>query len=107
MSHRFDVTQNGSEAVARFRSVEFPHDSLVEHCRCYLETYLENNPCEAFTFDLEGVAIIPSTMLGLLLTIRQRGIPVRIANPSEDVLTVLEVTKLNTKFDVVSLTPAG
>ena len=106
-SDRFAVTQNGSEAVARFRSVEFPHDSLLDQCRLQLEEHLANHDCQALTFDLEGVVIIPSTMLGLMLAVRQQGIRVRIANPSEHVLTVLEVTKLTSKIDVVSLAPAG
>lgn len=99
-----EIQRNETVAVVRFRSCEFPNDSACEDCRLELEAYLDANDCDVLTFDLEGVAIIPSTMLGLMLTIRQRGIVIRIANPSEHVLAVLEITRLTSKIEVETAT---
>ena len=99
-SEIMEIAQNGPEATVRFQSLEFPTETSLEQCRFELEHYLQSNPCEVLTFDLEGVVIIPSTMLGLLLTFRQRGLRVRLLNPSEHVLAVLEVTKLISRIEV-------
>ena len=95
-----EITSNGPEAIARFRSVEFPDEVALEQCRAELSEYLSSHPCDILTFDLDGVVIIPSTMLGLLLAFRQQGLRIRIVNPSEHVLAVLEVTKLTSKIEV-------
>jgi anti-anti-sigma factor len=96
-----EISTNGNEAVARFQSIDFPNETALEQCREQLDEYLAAHPCEVLVFDLTGVVIIPSTMLGLLLAYRQRGMRVRIVNPSEHVVAVLNVTKLNSKFEIV------
>jgi anti-anti-sigma regulatory factor len=54
-------------------------------------------------FDLAGVRLIPSGMLGMLASIRRQNVAVEIYNPSKDVLEVLEITGL-TKIMPVSYT---
>lgn len=100
-------TNNDNEVVARFRSVDFPNEAALEQCRHQLDEYLASHPSEVLVFDLTGVVIIPSTMLGLLLAYRQRGIRIRIVNPSEHVIAVLNVTKLNSKFEIEPGTPSN
>ena len=46
-------------------------------------------------FDLTRVRLIPSGLLGLLASIRKKGIEVHLYNPSADIREVLEVTKLD------------
>lgn len=95
-----EIREDGDDAVVKFRSLEFPNESALEELRGELDRFLEIHNCARLTFDLEGVVIIPSTMLGLLLTYRQQGIRIRITNPSEHVIAVLEVTKLTSKIEV-------
>jgi anti-anti-sigma factor len=95
-----EIRQEGNEAVVRFHSLKFPNELALEECRRALDDCLKSNPCDVLTFDLDGVVIIPSTMLGLLLAYRQRGLRVRILNPSEHVLAVLQVTKLTSRIEV-------
>jgi len=95
-----EISTRDNEAVARFCSVDFPNEAALEQCRHQLDDYLASHPSEVLVFDLTGVVIIPSTMLGLLLAYRQRGIRIRIVNPSEHVIAVLNVTKLSSKFEI-------
>ncbi|MCA9068921.1 MAG: hypothetical protein KDA84_08365 [Planctomycetaceae bacterium] len=95
-----EIHSNENEAIVRFRSQDFPDDSVIEQTQQELDAYLDGNNCEILTFNLDGVVIIPSTMLGLLLAYRQRGFRIRIVNPSEHVIAVLKVTKLTTKIEV-------
>ncbi len=102
-----EIKSNNNEAVARFRSVDFPNEAALEQCRRQLDDFLETHPAEVLVFDLDGVVIIPSTMLGLLLAYRQRGIRIRIVNPSEHVIAVLNVTKLSSKFEIEPSAPSN
>ncbi len=97
-----EIISKDKEVLARFRSVDFPNEDTLEQSRLELDAYLDAHECETLTFDLAGVVIIPSTMLGILLVYRQRGIHIRIVNPSENVLAVLEVTKLRSKIEVLT-----
>ena len=54
-------------------------------------------------FDLTGVRLVPSGMLGLLVSLtRIPGLPlkVQVFNPSRDVREVLSITKLNRMIEV-------
>jgi anti-sigma B factor antagonist len=64
---------------------------------------VKQHAVKTLAFDLLGVKLIPSGMLGLLASLRTLGVEVQLFNPSEDVLEVLEVTKLNQVFKVESL----
>lgn len=99
-----EIHRNEAEAIARFRSTDFPNETALEECRAELDHYLDAHNCDSLTFDLDGIVIIPSTMLGLLLAYRQRGFRIRIINPSEHVLAVLQVTKLISKIEVETTT---
>lgn len=99
-SNVLEIHLKGNEAIARFRMRDFPGESIIEQTNRELDAFLDANSCEIITFDLDGVVIIPSTMLGLLLAYRQRGFRIRIINPSEHVIAVLKVTKLTTKIEV-------
>lgn len=102
-----EIQRNEREAIVRFQSWDFPSDARLEDCRRELDAWLEANDCGVLTFDLDGVAIIPSTMLGLFLTYRQRGLRIRIVNPSEHVVAVLEITRLTSKIEVEIPTPSN
>lgn len=67
----------------------------LSDCRTEVLDLVRENDCEVLAFDLTGVAVIPSGLLGLLASLRQRSIEIHLYNPSESVRDVLEVTKLN------------
>lgn len=56
---------------------------------------VEKHQCEELAFDLTGVQFIPSGMLGILASLRQKGVQVHVYNPSEDVRDVFATTRLD------------
>lgn len=56
---------------------------------------IEKHECKSLAFDLTGVAIVPSGMLGLLASFPKIDVDVHLFNASEDMRDVLEVTKLD------------
>ena len=64
-------------------------------CRREITELVEEHKCETLAFDLAGVAVVPSGLLGLLASLRDLGVEVLLYDPSEDIREVLEVTQLS------------
>ena len=64
-------------------------------CREELLDLIKKNGAKRIAFDLTGVVLMPSGLLGLLASLRKEGVEVHIYNPSQDVREVLEVTHLD------------
>ena len=69
-------------------------------CRGEVMDLIREHGAEVIAFDLTGVRLMPSGMLGLLASLRQEGVQVHLYNPSDDVREVLEVTHLNSVMEV-------
>ena len=64
-------------------------------CREELVSLLRQHNVSVLAFDLTGVILVPSGLLGLLASMRQQDVEVHIYNPSDDVREVLDVTHLD------------
>ena len=96
----FRVYQSGRLTVVGFIGQELPAYDRVEQCRDELAELIKSNDCETLAFDLTGVPFIPSGILGLLVSLGQLGVDVRLYNPSEHVQDVLKTTKLDRRIHV-------
>lgn len=80
------------------------HDVLdhvnVPQCRDELAQLIRDHKCEVLAFDLTGVKLIPSGMLGLLASLHKLGVKVMLFNPSEDMKEVLQITHLDQFLEI-------
>ena len=90
-----EVYQAGELTVLGFGGREVIDDMNVAECRDELLEIIRANNCRVLAFDLTRVRLIPSGLLGLLASIRKKGIEVHLYNPSADIREVLEITKLD------------
>jgi len=72
----------------------------VPECRDEITQLVEQHKCTVLAFDLTGVKLLPSGMLGLLASLRDLGVEVNVYNPSDDIREVLEITKLDQLIQV-------
>ncbi|REJ91646.1 MAG: anti-sigma factor antagonist [Planctomycetota bacterium] len=89
------VYQTGPTTVIGFRGEDVLDDVNVAVYRDEMVALIELHKCETFGVDLTGVKLVPSGLLGLLASIRRRGVDVHLYNPSPDVREVLSVTNLD------------
>ena len=89
------VYETGQLTVVGFGGQSILDQIDLTACRAEIVSILEQHHCKVLAFDLTGVKLIPSGMLGLLASLRQMGIEVHLYNPSEDISEVLEITQLN------------
>lgn len=89
------VYQTGPLTVVGFGGREILDQIDIGTCRDELIALVKTHEAKSLAFDLTGVRLIPSGMLGLIASLRKLDIEVHMCNPSEDVKEVLEVTRLN------------
>ena len=90
------VYEKGRLTVVGFEgSDQLLENVNIAQCRDELATLIREQQCEVLAFDLTGVRLLPSGLLGLLASLRQHGVEVHLYNPSADVRDVLEITNLD------------
>lgn len=95
-----ELTQNGDITTVGFGGREVLDQINIAICREQITDFVKRNQSKILTFEMAGVLFIPSGMLGLLASLRNVVEKIQIIHPSEDVLEVLEVTKLNQIIEV-------
>lgn len=89
------VYEAGETTVVGFCGEEILDEISVSACRAEVIEILRTHACRVLAFDLTGVRLIPSGLLGLLSSVRQMDVEVHLYNPSDDVREVLSVTHLD------------
>lgn len=92
------VYETGPRTVVGFGGAVLPDHLDVVECREEIMALLEMHNCKELAFDLTGIQYVPSSMLGLLASLKRLGIQVHLHNPSKEVREVLEITHLDRLF---------
>lgn len=90
----FQVYQTGELTVVGFGGREILDQIDLSACRAEILGLVDKHKCQTLAFDLSGVKLIPSGMLGLLASLRKMNIRVHLYNPSQDIAEVLQITRL-------------
>ena len=94
------IYQTGELTVVGFGGQDVPDEVCIAAYRDQLFHLIEEHKCKILAFDLTGVTLVPSGMLGVLTSLRSRVERVELYNPSVDVREVLRLTRLETLFDI-------
>ena len=92
----------GETTVLGFGGEDVPSEFNAAHYRAAIADLLKANNCSTVAFDVTGVRLIPSGMLGLLASLRKindLSLTVQLFNPSADIEEVLQITKLSTMIE--------
>lgn len=91
-----EIYATGPTTVIGFGGRDLLDNVNLAGCRVELLDLIKTHDCQVLAFDLTGVRLIPSGLLGLLASLRREGVEVHLYNPSPDVRDVLEMTNLHT-----------
>ena len=94
------VYQAGKLTVVSFVSADHLDQVVVSDCREEIAELIRKHNCEVLGFDLTGVKLVPSGMLGMLASLGRLGVQVYVFNPSEEIREVLEITRLDTVLQI-------
>lgn len=90
-----EVVNAGSLTVIGFRSRGLPKSGSIHEYRTELFHVLERCQTEILGVDLEGLRYIPSEVLGVLSSVRQRVAELHLYRPSADVRRTLETVRFD------------
>ena len=91
----FTVYEKGALTVVGFGGQEvLKYANLIE-CRDELVNLVKENYCKTLAFDLTGVKLVPSGMLGLMASMSKMNLRILVFNASEDMKDVFEITQLD------------
>ena len=85
----------GQRTVLGFGGQEIVSQLNVSVYRDHLISLIQEHEVQTVAFDLTGIVVIPSGLLGLLASLREHNVTVELYNPSDDVSEVLSVTRLD------------
>lgn len=85
----------GPTTVVGFGGKDVLDNVNLALCRTEVVQLIEAHSAEVIAFDLTGVKLMPSGLLGLLASLRNQGVEVHLYNPSLDVRDVLSITHLD------------
>lgn len=85
----------GATTVVGFGGRDVLDSVNLAVCRDEVLDLIARHDVEVLAFDLTGVVLVPSGLLGLLASLRNNHVDVHIYNPSADVREVLEITHLD------------
>src|SRR5689334_3370619 len=95
------ISREGDTITIGFNGVDVPDEVCIASYRAQVNELLEKHPgCKVLTFDVTGLKLLPSGMLGLLASLKKRVELIEVLNPSVDIQEALRVTRLNTLLKV-------
>jgi anti-anti-sigma factor len=97
------IYEAGKLTVVGFGSHEILDQIVVSDCRDEIANIIAQSGCQTLAFDLTGVKLIPSGMLGMLSSLGRLGVQVCLFNPSDEIREVLEITRLDSILQVHSV----
>lgn len=94
------IYQTGELTVVGFGGQDVPDEVCIAAYRDQLFQLVKDHGCKVLAFDLTGVTLIPSGMLGVLTSLRSKVQRLELYNPSVDVREVLHMTRLENLFEI-------
>lgn len=104
------VYSTGPVTVLGFQGCDVPSEFNAAHYRAAIADLVRHNQSSVVAFDLTGVRVVPSGMLGLFVSLARMESPavrIQVFNPSDDVREVLALTKLNRMLEIHEVAVPG
>ena len=99
-SNLLNLVHSGSRIQIGFNYREMPDETRVARFRVQLLDFVHRTKCKSLTFDLQGLKILPSRMLGFFVSLKNDGHDVELINMEPGVQDIFRVTKLGPLFTI-------
>jgi hypothetical protein len=94
------LAQTGNRVLVGFNYKDMPDETRVAGYRAQLLDFVQRTSCKSLTFDMQGIKIIPSRMLGFFVSLKNEGHDIELVDMEQGVQDVLRVTKLAQMFTI-------
>jgi hypothetical protein len=94
-THLLDVLAAGPETVVRLQESAAPIELSLPELEQEVNRLVAQHGCHTLAFDLDGTALVASSLLAFFVWLHNCGLKVQLRNTSKEVRDHLEVTKLD------------
>ena len=98
--NHLNLAHSGGRVLVGFNYKEMPDETRVTKFRAQLLDFVQRTNCKSLTFDLRGLKILPSRMLGFFVSLRSEGHDIELLNLEQGVQDVFRITKLGPMFTI-------
>ena len=106
-SEVLQVYSTGPVTVVGFGGRVILDDINLAECRDTILTLARDQKWHTMAFDLTGIRLVPSGLLGILASLHRHGIKVEVYNPSPGLREVLEVTHFDKLVEIREVETPG
>ena len=97
-----EMSRTEDVILVTFPSETFLGEAIVPSLRDELQKLLDEQKPSVVRFVLTDIVMITSEILGFFISLRGKSVRVQICNPSDDVRTAVETTKLDQLLELVN-----
>lgn len=94
------LEHRGWRVMVGFHCKEMPDESRVSKYRAQLLDFVRQTNCKSLTFDMRGIKIVPSRMLGFFVSLKNEGHDIELVDMEQQVQDIFRVTKLASMFTI-------
>jgi len=95
-----NLVHSDSRVLIGFNYKDMPDETRVARYRQQLLEFVQRTNCKSLKFDMRGIKIIPSRMLGFFVSLRNEGHDVELVDIEQGVQDVIRLTKLSPMFTI-------
>lgn len=99
-SDLFEVREAGVVSIVRFADEIGSFSQRTADLHEQLSRFIGEQECLKIVIDLRDTTYLPSSVLGVMVQLHNQGCEVNLANASDDVAEVLEITQLDRMIHV-------
>jgi len=94
------LVHSDSQVLVGFNYKDMPDETRVARYRAQLLEFLQRTNCKSLKFDMRGVKIIPSRMLGFFVSLKNEGHEIELIDLEQGVQDVIRLTRLSSMFTI-------
>jgi hypothetical protein len=94
------LEHSGWQISIVFNYKDMPDETRVFRYRSQLRDFVRRTNCKSLRFDLTGIKVLPSRMLGFFILLKNEGHDIELVNLAQGVQDIFRITRLGPLFRI-------
>jgi len=99
-ANHLSLLHSGDRILVGFNYKDMPDEIRVARYRAQLLDFVKRTNCKSLKFDMKGIKIVPSRMLGFFVSLKSEGHDIELVDLEQAVQDIIRITKLAPMFTI-------
>jgi len=99
-ANHLNLSHSGDRILVGFNYKDMPDETRVARYRAQLLDFVKRTNCKSLKFDMKGIKIVPSRMLGFFVSLKNEGHDIELVDLEQAVQDIIRITKLAPMFTI-------